>query len=345
MAYLFKRKSIWYIGWTEKKYINGVLRISQKAVTTKCSSKQLANIKLQEFNSTGKPLTKQILCSEFLRRYLEFGTRKQQHKVNIRIRFENLIQFCGDRSMDLYDTEDIDSFLSMLLNEKHFSEYTVKGYRADLHCGFRQAMIWKYVKENPVFYSRTVKPPEPEILFFSKIEFNMFLNSIGSDLFRDIAIFTLFTGLRAGDICNIKLSDIFLDLKYIRITATNTHNPKNQKTNWTEIADELVPLLEKYLNRNREYLFETKYGTKLATSYLCNRFKLLVIASGVSKRHSHKSLRKTFASWLYEATQDIRQVYPHLHHSKPEVSLKHYAKLVHPNYTGVTNLISYKEVD
>lgn len=352
MSFLYKRKvfrkgskefkTYWYIGYYEKKSVNGKLKNIQRSVSTGVSSKAEANIKLQMFINRDQIREKRILCSEFLTRYIELGKfRKPQHIVNIKKRFSNFILFLGDRSLEQYTTEDIDYFLSKL-SEK-FSPYTVKGYRADLHAGFQQALKWKYIKENVIFYSHPVKVPEPEILFFSKEEFNLFINSIDNELFRDIAIFTLYTGLRAGDIVNIKLSDIFLPLKYIRITATNSHNPKNQKTNWTEIADDIIPMLEKYIFRNRVYLFETlKFNDKLSTNYLCNKFKLLVNASPIDHRHSHKSLRKTFASWLLESTNDFSKVYPHLHHSSPRVGMKHYAKLIHPVFTGITNLINYK---
>lgn len=352
MAYIFTRKFTtkdkntsvyYYVGWYEKKLIDGVMKNTLRVRALNTKLKSVAKERFIEFCiKNDKSKHDNIICSKYLDKYLEYGNqRRSGQKVNIRYVFKRFLRDLGDRRISDYSTEEIDMFLSKLRNQG-LSLYTVKNYRTILQSAFQQALKWRYVKENPVFFTSVIKVPEPDILPFTKSEFRKFIESIDNEVFKDLVIFTLFTGLRANDVVNIKLCEINLEKKFIRIPATNLHCSKNQKTNWVEIADEIIPILQKYITGNKEYLFEgIRSGEKLSRNYLCNKVKLYVHSAGINPRLNHKSLRKTFACWLLEETNDISLVSKHLHHSSVSVTAKHYAKYLNINYTGITNLINY----
>lgn len=351
MAFLFQRKvntkestsKVWYIGYYETEFKDGIKRLKRYNVSTGEKSKMKANEVLQKFVQDRETLSKPklIKCSDFISEYLNIACFKlaEKHKKNISQKFTFLINKLGDRYIHQYDTEDIDKIVQMKLSEGR-SEYTAKNYRADLRAAFEQARRWKYIKANPVIDSKLVEVPEPEIITYKPEEIEKFMQA-ASEKFRDILLFTLYTGLRAGDVVNIKLSDIDYNNRII-VIGNEEHVSKNQKQNTVEIADNIIPIIQKYRMQNLEYLFESKFRTKYSAHTVSNEIKRIVKRAGINLKLNHKSLRKTFATYLYEEGIHIEEISKYLHHSSVSVTKKHYAKMLRTPFKGITNKIGEK---
>lgn len=350
MAFLFQRKiklknglksKVWYIGWYDKSPAGCLIR---RNLSTKEKSKLKANLKLAAFISNRESVLqpRRILMSDFANKYLEVTAKSRGEKTNGNIEyiFIKTIEVLGDRYLDNYTAECFDSFFTDLLNSG-LSKYTVKNYRSSLRAGYQQALRWDYVQLNVVDKTRHIKPEEPDIIPFARDEFAKLLSVINNPLHYDIIVFTLYTGLRVGDIVNIKLSDIILDKKIIRITSGSEHRPKNQRTNYVEIADAIIPIVQHSLLSNQNYLFEKVNHFKYSSHTISNVFKRYVSRAGINPALNHKSLRKTFASWLVNEGVPVEEISKLLHHSSPAVTRKHYAKILTPKSTGITNLIYF----
>lgn len=351
MSFLFQRKinlknglksKVWYIGWYDKSPDGNLIR---KNLSTKEKSKLKANLKHAAFISNRESVLqpRRILMSEFANRYLDVTAKSRGKKTNENVAhvFKKTIELLGDRYLDNYSAECFDTFFTDLLNSG-LSKYTVKNYRSSLRAGYQQALRWDYIQSNIIDRTRLVKTDEPDILPFTRDEFSKLLSVINNSLHYDIIIFTLYTGLRVGDIVNIKLLDIILDKKIIRITSGSEHRPKNQKTNYVEIADAIMPIIQNSLLSNQKYLFEKPNHFKYSSHTISNVFKRYVNKANINPALNHKSLRKTFASWLVNEGVPVEEISKLLHHSSPAVTRKHYAKILTPKSTGITNLISYK---
>lgn len=340
MAFLFKRgNGYWYIGYYEKSYTNGKPVLIRKNESTKTKSKMTANRVYNDFSIKKKNLeVNKILCSDFINRYLDVScySKDLKQKNNIRQKFNFLINHMKDKFIDEYTTEEIDSLLTMKLNSR--SVYTARNYRAELRAAFEQAKRWKYISSNPVKDCINIKLPEPNIITFGKTEIEIFLKLAGS-VYGDIFIFTLYTGVRVGDLVNIKLSDIDLQARIITL-GNDEHIPKNRKTNFIEIADGIIDIIQKYIMINQVYLFESKLKKKYSTHTITNAFYRIIKKAKLKRGLNHKALRKTFATTLYNSNVDISEVSKLLHHSSERVTKNHYAKLLKGNYTGITNKIS-----
>lgn len=350
MSFLFQRKiklksglksKIWYIGWYDKSPASILIR---RNLSTKEKSKLKANLKHAAFINNRESVLqpRRILMSDFAKKYLEVTakTRGEKTNKNIECVFDKTLQLLDDRYMDNYTAECFDSFFTDLLNSG-LSKYTVKNYRSSLRAGYQQALRWDYVQSNIIDKTRLIKPDEPDIIPFTRDEFCKLLSVINNPLHYDIIVFTLYTGLRVGDIVNIKIKDIMLDKKIIRITSGSEHRPKNQKTNYVEIADVIMPIIQNALMSNQNYLFEKLNHYKYSSHTISNVFKRYVFKAGINPALNHKSLRKTFASWLVNEGVPVEEISKLLHHSSPAVTRKHYAKILTPKSTGVTNLISF----
>jgi integrase/recombinase XerD len=348
MAFLFQRKvetkegisKVWYIGYYETIYKEGIKKLKRYNVSTGEKSKMKAGEVLDNWkrdrDSMDKP--KLIKCSDFLEEYIKISCFKKaaKHQKNIRKKFRFLTDKLADRYIHQYSTQDIDKILQMKSAEG-CSQYTVKNYRADLRAGFEQARKWRYIKINPVEDSRLIQVPEPQIITYEPAEIRKFL-AAANEKFKDILIFTLYTGLRAGDVVNIKLSDIDFQNKTITI-GNDEHISKIQKQNSVEIAEGIIPIIQKYRMSNLEYLFESKFRRKYSVNTISNAVKRIVVKAGINRKLNHKSLRKTFATFLYEEGIHIEEISKYLHHSSVRVTKKHYAKMLRTPFTGDTNKI------
>ncbi len=76
-----------------------------------------------------------------------------------------------------------------------------------------------------------------------------------------IIIIMIYTGIRVGEMRELKKECINLNDKYFKITKSKTENGVRE----VPIADKIIPLIEYWLNKNTsEYLFTNSSGSKLS---------------------------------------------------------------------------------
>ena len=370
MAFLFPRKinlkdgivSVkYYIGWYEKKYTSNGDVLIRKNKSTKCKSKAEANLALKNFNP-GKeiiPENKRIKCSDFLEDYISDACKQKSpgQIKNIRKAFKKFIEILGDRYLQHYDVKELDKYFSKLLdtdsqkkyitemmnNETHkLSCFTVKNYRSDLMCAFEQAKKWKYIESNPFTDTNEIELEEPEIIPFTKEEFLQYLSVINNEIDKEWSWISLYTGLRSIDLVNIKLDHINLIGRMIKIVNEKRgKRTKNKKTNYVEIAEAIVPIIQKAMLNNKEYLFEKKRGGgKFSQHTIQNRVKKYVHAGGLNPKLNHKAFRKSHVTWLHQEGAEDEQLARQLHHSNSGVTKKHYRAVLQPKPTGIVNKLS-----
>ncbi len=137
---------------------------------------------------------------------------------------------------------------------------------------------------------------------------------------RDKAILeTLYgCGLRVSELINIKLSDLYFDEGFIRVTG------KGNKERLVPVGQKAVKEIQFYLDsfRNKievdagsaEYLFLNQKGKRLSRVSVFNIIKSLAEKVGITKNISPHTLRHSFATHLVEGGANIRAVQEMLGH-------------------------------
>jgi len=229
--------------------------------------------------------------------------------------------------------------ISALDLEKMKSELRKKGLSLGSieHCLklFRQiinkAKLWGFYEgENPIKGVKIPNAQNGRIRFLSYEEARRLLEALKkvSRQVHDMALISLHTGMRAGEIFNMKNYDI--DLENGIIDIPDSKNKQSRKAFMTEGVRAI--LRERARGKTMEYVFKSNKGGRVmevSDSY-ARVVERLGFTEGIKDRRykiTFHSLRHTFASWLALQGEPILTIKELLGHKTLEMTLR-YAHLV-----------------
>ena len=161
----------------------------------------------------------------------------------------------------------------------------------------------------------------PEVLSVPEIE--LMISKIDLSLpegIRNKAILeTMYScGLRVSEVVNLKLSNLYLDVGFIRVTG------KGDKERLVPIGSDAIKHINIYRGMvrshirikagNEDILFLNRRGAKLSRVMIFLLIKDLAQKAGISKRVSPHTFRHSFATHLVEGGADLRAVQDMLGH-------------------------------
>lgn len=188
---------------------------------------------------------------------------------------------------------------------------------------YKYCLIENIVTKDPttLLEAPKLKRALPDVLTFEEIE-----NIIAQiDLSkpeggRNKAILeTMYScGLRVSEVVNLKLSALYLDVGFIRVTG------KGDKERLVPIGDSAVKYINIYRKDirvhmpvkkgNEDYVFLNRRGAKLTRVMIFLMLKDLVKKAGITKNISPHTFRHSFATHLVEGGADLRAVQEMLGH-------------------------------
>jgi integrase len=194
--------------------------------------------------------------------------------------------------------------------EEGVTRTTVNHYLKTLRRMFNIAITWGYTDKNPVkgikFYSENDAQRDRVL---TREEEDRLLEVV-SERLRSILIVGLNTGMRKGEILQLKWQDIDLENRIILVKKTKSGKPRTLPIN-SRLLDELKWLKEG--SRNSQYLFtNSKTGGQLKT--IRRVFDAACRDAKIQKLRFH-DLRRTFGSRLALAGVDLNRIKELLGHA------------------------------
>jgi len=296
-------KTIANLGYCSRKEADKILRqLSQEIARQKLSRK----FHLRD---------DRLLFSSYLDEYIDtYLVRKAKNTINSELQaIAELKAFLGNIPLTLLSKRDIEDYINHRLNTgrkrdgKPLSPESINLELRYLRGILNKAVEDGYIDGSPfkgVKFLRTNKPV-PEYL--SPEEFQRFLDKCPVHL-RAIVFIDVLTGLRKGELLNLKFQDIDFDRGYIKVT-----NTKGKRDRIVELNDEALeelrflrenyphPRLNRYLPREphqREYVFCNPEGKPYQD--IRASFNTALKQAGLPRITLH-TLRKTYLSWLARA--------------------------------------------
>jgi integrase/recombinase XerD len=244
----------------------------------------------------------------------------------------------------LHDVEMLASFISMEYNNPALDQLTLSHLQAYLvHINdiefaassqsrrisgiksfFKYLLLEEIVSNDPtaLLEAPKLKRALPLVLSIEDVE-KLFtaIDHSTPDGQRNRAILeTMYScGLRVSELVNLKLSNLYLDLGFIKVLG------KGNKERLVPIGGEAAKQINFYRHYVRtqirtiklgqeDVLFLNKRGTLLSRVMIFKIIKLLATKAGVDKKLHPHTLRHSFATHLVEAGADLRAVQEMLGH-------------------------------
>ncbi|HDM75588.1 MAG TPA: site-specific integrase [Deltaproteobacteria bacterium] len=165
-----------------------------------------------------------------------------------------------------------------------------------------KAIAWGlWYGENPVKKVKLPRLNNQRVRFLSYEEAEILLNHLKtvSSQLHDIALLSLHTGMRAGEIFNLKWQHVDLDNGIIHVA-----DPKSGRSRTTHMTETVKTMFQTIQRGDPEdFVFKSRKGKKISgiSKSFSRVIKQLGFNDGITdtrQRVTFHTLRHTFASWL-----------------------------------------------
>ena len=218
---------------------------------------------------------------------------------------------------------------------KKLSDATIKHCLVLVRQMFNRAISWKmYEGNNPV--SATAREnrnflktaDNKRVRFLDSEEADILLDELKgrSQQLHDICQLSLFTGMRMGEIFNLKWNDV--DLKHNSISIKDDKSGGSRSAHITPLLSKLFQRMKKNTPTAKELIFKDRNGKKIRE--ISNVFEKVTEKLGFNKDVTDQrdkvvahTLRHTFASWLAMQGEPIITIKNLMGHSSLEMTLRY----------------------
>jgi len=286
-------KLIWEkIGWVSEGYT--------AAMASQIRSERLRSIRHGE--ELPKRKKKEITFGEAWERYNEWLETGKKRPRDDRYNYKNhLKDRFADKPLSKISPFDLERMKAELLKAGK-SPATVKHCLVLVRQIINKAIAWGlWHGENPVKKVKMPRLNNQRVRFLSYEEANLLLDHLGkiSPQVRDMALLSLHSGLRAGEIFNLRWQDI--DPENGLIHVSDPKSGRSRKAFMTETVKRMFD--SKQRGNPDELVFKNRKGEKITeiSKTFSKVVKHLGFNDGVTdprQRVTFHTLRHTFASWL-----------------------------------------------
>jgi len=198
---------------------------------------------------------------------------------------------------------------------------------------FHKAVDWEYLKTNPAQTVKLFKEPPGRLRYLLPEERDLLLKEC-SGILLVIVITALETGMRKGEMQNLKWKDVDFERRTITLTRT-----KNKEIRTLPISDTLLSVLQRlYLERRGIWVFSKPDGKPYGNWR--RSFETACKQAGIEDFLFH-DLRHTFASYLVMSGVDIRTVQELMGHKDIKMTMR-YSHLSKAHLLDAVNKVGTK---
>lgn len=228
---------------------------------------------------------------------------------------QKLVKFSSTNPI-LISQHEVESFLYQYAKENYATQSQAR-LISSLKSFFGYLQLENWREDNP---AELLESPKlglklPDTL--SEKEINLLIDAIDRSTLegqRNVAILeTLYgCGLRVSELVDLKLSDLFFQENFIRVTG------KGNKQRLVPISDYTIRYIEIYIEQIRvhipiqkgfeDYLFLNRRGKKLTRVMIYTIIKKLTELAGIRKNISPHTFRHSFATHLLKNGADLRSI-------------------------------------
>lgn len=226
----------------------------------------------------------------------------------------DFIEFHSKKQFSNLNNRDVELFIEQVIVKQKFSISTQRQFISAL----KQFIVFHPETElNNLELERPSKSKKlPEVLSIEEI---IKLIQVTRNLKHRAIIALLYSsGLRIGELINLKLSDLHVNRKQLHIK-----DAKGRKDRYTVLADSFLPLLQNYVISYEPKIFfvEGQIGKPYSASSVRKFLKRSCKLAKIERPVTPHTLRHSYATHLLEQGVGLRHIQELLGHSKPETTM------------------------
>lgn len=250
--------------------------------------------------------------------YLRLEKSLSPHTVQAYLTdLDKLVRFLGEENIPLLDTtlENLETF-SASLRDLGIQPRSQARILSGIRSFFHYLVLEDYLETDP---SELLESPQtglhlPEVLTLDEID-NLIesidLSTHEGQRNRTILETLYSCGLRVSELCNLKLSDLYLEEGFIKVEG------KGSKQRLVPISPRAIRELQLYfIDRNQatvqrgyeDFVFISKRGKNISRIMVFHIIKVLSEAIGLKKTISPHTFRHSFATHLLEGGANLRAI-------------------------------------
>jgi integrase len=309
---IYSRGNIWYIDY----YVSGK-RVRETIGANKKLAENILRKRLVEVTEN-KHLDihrqKKIKFEEFANTFLDLHSKpnKKSWKSDF-FNLNSLRKFFGGRYLFSITQRDIEEYKAK--RKEGLKPATVNRELATLKTLFTKAIQWGVLRSNPAGNVRFFKENNCRLRYLEKEEINKLIQECSARL-RPIIIVALNTGMRRGEIFNLKWRDI--DFQNDVLHLLDTKNGDKREVFINTAAKKALISVRKH--PESPYVFCKKDGTTYTN--IRKSFLATLKKCGIINFRFH-DLRHTFASQLVMSGIDLNTVRELLGHRDIKMTLRY----------------------
>lgn len=226
----------------------------------------------------------------------------------------------GVESFEEVTYNHLRSYIS-LLSQKGLKKASVARKVSSIRSFFKWLRREGYIGKNPSASLSSPKYRRPLPRWLTEEETIRLLEAPRDDDLqgvRDRAILELLysTGLRVGELLKLRLSDLNLEQRLIRVKG------KGGKERLVPFGEKALLALKDYLSirealgPKEDFVFLNRFGKRLSPRWVQKSLKLYALKGGIFKPVTPHLLRHTFATHLLDQGADLRAIQELLGHSR-----------------------------
>lgn len=284
-------------------FINGKrTTVSTKTKNEKEAIRFLATFEKEKLEQ--KPEIISITLSKFQDEYLDYVriTKSKHYTRSVKTSFKLLLEYSGDVYLNRLDLRTLDKFITSTFQR---TQRGASLYYRTLKAAFSKAVLWNYISENPFKKLKTPKVSKAFPVFISETELKTILENTQESYLKDLFNTAFYTGMRLGELLNMKWSWIDLTQNQITVKCTEEFTTKSKKERIIPFNSNLKTI---FINRfpkvvsikNADYVFSKCSGIKFNENFISKQFKASVRAAELNEKIHFHTLRHSFASVLVQ---------------------------------------------
>ena len=225
--------------------------------------------------------------------FVEANFAKKTLEIARRV-LKYFIAFAGNKGMDELTAEDLEKYKQS--RKVDLKDVSINIDVRTLKAAMEKAVQWGKLDNNPFEKVQQIRVNKQSTKFFTSEKFTLLLDSIKEPWLKDIVRFGVLTGLRRGEICDLKWVDYDDATNALTVQSTDHYRVKGGKMRTIILHPKAQEIL-KGLDRASEWVFINSKGRPFHGDHVSKKLKRYIRSAGLPENLHFHSLRHTFGTW------------------------------------------------